>query len=259
MEILDQYVKTIPEKQTILDIFSNEWSSAMPTGSQLTTTPGSIPLFEDSRIEWARQTLGGFDDLNILELGPLEGGHSYMLEKFGSKSIVAIEANTRAFLKCLCIKQIFDLQKVEFRLGDFMAYLDNSSQQFDVIIASGVLYHMLEPIRLIELISKTAPKVFFWTHYYDAAIIRDNPILEHKFSDPVEAEHGGYQYQMATLSYKDALDWAGFCGGPKPTTHWLTRESILGALSHFGFSQVEISFDTPDHINGPAFGVCAWR
>ncbi|MEE9412819.1 MAG: class I SAM-dependent methyltransferase [Methylococcales bacterium] len=259
MDILDQYVKKTPDKQAILDVFADEWSSAMPSGSQLTTSPGSVPLFEDSRIEWARQTMGGFNDLNILELGPLEGGHSYMLEQLGSKSIVAIEANTRAFLKCLCIKQVFDLKKVEFKLGDFMSYLEDTRQQYDVVIASGVLYHMLEPMRLIELIAKTAPRVFFWTHYYDSEIIGNNPNLAHRFNDPVDAEHAGFKYQMATLSYKDALDWAGFCGGSQPTTHWLTRESILSALKHYGYNQIEINFDTPDHSNGPSFAVCATR
>lgn len=60
--------------------------------------------------------LGAFVGKTRLELVPLEGGHSYMLQKMGVKKIIAIEANSRAFLKCLCIKEIFDLNKVEFKI-----------------------------------------------------------------------------------------------------------------------------------------------
>ncbi len=37
--------------------------------------------------------------MNILELGPLEGAHTYQLR------ILAIEANAEAFLKCLVVKE----------------------------------------------------------------------------------------------------------------------------------------------------------
>jgi hypothetical protein len=69
-----------------------------------------------------------------------------MLQRMNAKKIVSIEANTRAFLKCLCIKEIFNLDCVKFKLGDFIQFLEKTNSKFDLVFASGVLYHMLEPI-----------------------------------------------------------------------------------------------------------------
>ena len=115
---LEYYTRVAPSNQAMLDIFKGQWSSKMPDATGLETTPGPAGLFEDQRITWAGQVFGGFDGKRILELGPLEGGHSYMLHKAGASQVVAVEANSKAFLKCLIVKQIFDLTNVEFLFGD---------------------------------------------------------------------------------------------------------------------------------------------
>ncbi len=257
MTILDAYVNKMPSSQNILDIFPGEWSSRLPAGSNLVTAPGYAALFEDARIDWAAEMLGGFAGKTCLELGPLEGGHSYMMQKMGAKKIIAIEANSRAFLKCLCVKEIFKLDKVEYKLGDFMPFLDNEKSRYDLVIASGILYHMEEPVKLLKLISKVSDKVFLWTHYYDKNIIPRRDDLAHKFSSVSSFEYDGVTYEYSTQSYKKALDWSGFCGGSNTISKWLTRESIIKVLKHFGFTDVKIGFDHLDHPNGPSFAVCA--
>ena len=123
MNVLDEYVLSSPSQQNIIDIFQGEWSSKLPDGFALETQPGQADLFQDARVFWAEEVFGGFNDWNILELGPLEGGHSYMFQAKGAAKITAIEANKRAFLKCLCIKEVLNLNKVDFCLGDFMSFL----------------------------------------------------------------------------------------------------------------------------------------
>ena len=78
-------------------------------------------------MHWLVEQLGGVRDLSILELGPLEGGHTYWLEKMGAKSILALEANTRAFLKCLVVKEVYGLERAKFLCGDFMGFLRRPS------------------------------------------------------------------------------------------------------------------------------------
>jgi len=207
LKVLDLYANKEPKHQNILDIFANEWSSAMPDDSGLVTKPGKSSLFDDDRIKWVEEILGGFHSLDILELGPLEGGHSYMLQRMGAKKITSIEANNRAFLKCLCIKEIFDLNRVEFKLGDFVSFLKETDVTFDLVIACGVLYHMMNPLELLELISQVTGRVFIWTHYYDREIITANKILKLKFG-PLEAfEYRGDMYMAAKQSYEKALDY----------------------------------------------------
>jgi glycosyltransferase involved in cell wall biosynthesis len=259
MNILDVYIAKGPSPQNVLNIFSGEWSSRLPAGSNLITTPGHASLFEDLRINWVAEIFGGFAGKICLELGPLEGGHSYMLQKMGAKRIIAIEANSRAFLKCLCIKEVFNLDKVEFKYGDFRDYFTENNSQYDILIASGVLYHMRDPIQLIEQMSRFSDHLFVWTHYYDAAIINARDDLRTKFRILQGVEKDGVSYQWIEQSYDSALDWNGFCGGSAPTSRWMTRESIINCLKANGYDQIDISFEAPDHPNGPSFAVCAQR
>lgn len=257
MDILDAYVLTEPSHQNVLDMFHGEWSSKLPNHLNLITQPGTANLFEDNRVIWAEQTFGSFSNWKILELGPLEGGHSYMFQSRNASKITAIEANTRAFLKCLCIQNILSLDRVEFKLGDFLPFLRNDYSKYDMVFASGVLYHMEEPVELLKLISRVADRVFIWTHYYNKEAILNNEKLSHKFSPLSSFEYDGVTYEHSTQSYEKALDWSGFCGGSKPVSKWLTRDSILKALRRYGFSDIQTNFEHLDHQNGPAFALCA--
>lgn len=258
-DILDQYVLSAPNDQNVLDVFSGQWSSRFPDNYGLDTQPGQARLFEDERVLWVEEAFGGFSGWEVLELGPLEGGHSFMFQNRGAKKVISIEANTLAFLKCLCVKEIFKLDRVEFKLGDFVSYLETEIPGFDLVFASGVLYHMEEPLKLLDLISKVSNRLFIWTHYYDHEIISEREHLRQKFSPLTTAEFEGLPYEFSTQAYQDALEWRGFCGGPKPVSKWLTRESILGALREFGFVDIQINFDHLDHPNGPAFAICAHK
>lgn len=255
--ILDAYCMEKPGLQQVLDIFRGEWSSAMPAGSGLHTTPGSAALFEDGRVAWAVAQTGGVAGWRILEIGPLEGGHSCMLERAGAAEVLAIEANTRSFLKCLCVKEVFGLQAVQFLLGDGMAFMEQDAGGFDMVFASGVLYHLQDPMAFLRLLPRMAPRVFLWTHYFDDTIVRHASAIAHKFGQVEQATIGGFTYEFVEQSYKEALQWSGFCGGSAPTSRWLTRRSIIDFLCHLGYRRIEIAFEAPDHPNGPAFAIYA--
>lgn len=258
MNILDEYVTLTPNPQNALDIFKGEWSSKLPE-PLANLRAGSVPLFEDSRIEWCVAQLNGIEGKTVLELGPLEAGHTYMLERFGAAEIVSIEANTRAYLKCLIVKELLALTRTSFLCGDFIEYLQNNQTKFDVCIASGVLYHMRNPAELIALAAKASDQIFIWTHYYNQAIISKNPNLAHKFSSGVPNEYAGFQHTLYRQEYKAALEWTGFCGGKEVFSHWLNRDDIIACLRHFGLNDIQINFEAPDHPNGPSFALTAVR
>ncbi|MEH2069893.1 MAG: class I SAM-dependent methyltransferase [Nostoc sp.] len=258
MSILEQYIKSAPSPQIALDIFKNEWSSKLPA-PLADLKAGSVPLFEDPRIDWAASQLGGIQGKTVLELGPLEAGHTYMLECLEAASIVSIEANTRAYLKCLIIKEILDLKKTHFLCGDFVEYLRNTQTKFDVCIASGVLYHMNNPAELIGLIAKCTDQIFIWTHYYDKNIILTKPNLRHKFVGSSQSNYDGFKHTLYRYEYERALEWSGFCGGNESNSQWMSRDDILASLKHFGLKDIQISFEAPDHPNGPSFALAAAR
>jgi len=257
--ILDAYCMQLPAPQQVLDIFRGEWSSKMPAESGLTTDPGRATLFEDDRVTWAVTKAGGVRGRRILELGPLEGGHSFMLEKAGSAEVLAIEANNRSFLKCLCIKEVFQLEHVRFLLGDCVAFMEQDAGGWDMVFASGILYHMKDPARFLRLLPRMAPRLLLWTHFFDETIVRAAPAIAHKFGPLQRGEIDGFRYEFVEQHYKEALGWNGFCGGSAETSLWLTRESIVGYLRHLGYRRIEFGFETPDHPNGPAFALYAER
>jgi hypothetical protein len=246
--ILDQYVLSVPSPQNAIDIFEGEWSSELPDTNLLA---GSITLFDDYRIKWFTEHLGGFQNKKVLELGPLEAGHTYMLERLGAASITSIEANTRAFLKCLIVKEVFDLGHARFLCGDFVEYLRTNRQQFDVCLASGVLYHMTNPVELVALLAKTADHVCLWTHYFDPDTLQ--------FPSHQEAEYAGFSHTLYRREYGEGLNWAGFCGGCRPYHCWMTRDDIIKCLRYFGLTEITIGIEEPHHQNGPAFTLVASR
>lgn len=259
MNIIDEYVTSAPDVQHAVDIFEGEWLSRFPPPFEHLQA-GSVPLFQDSRITWAGKSLGGFKDANILELGPLEGGHSYMLEQQGAASVLAVEANRRAYMKCLVAKEICQLRRVRFMLGDFVEFLRQSEEKFDICIASGVLYHMQNPVELLSLIAACADKLMLWTHYYDEAIINANPNLRQgHFGKRKSMAFAGFSHDLYQLNYLDSLKSRKFAGAAARFSYWMSRTDILGALRHFGYGSLDIAFENREHPHGPCFTVAATK
>lgn len=255
--VFENYLQCPPSIQSTLDLFEGEWASRLPPPYE-GLRAGSIPLFEDERIAWLIDRLGGLHGMRVLELGPLEAGHTFMLEQGGADSVLGIEANVRAYLRCLIIKELLSLRRARFLCGDFVEWLRTAQDRFDLCVASGVLYHMRQPVELLELISEKADCIFLWTHYYDADRIPSGSPMAANFADTVEAAHDGFAHVLHRQVYGPELQ-TGFCGGNERFSMWMEREGVLGALEHFGFRDVEIGFDVPDHPNGPSLALLARR
>jgi len=156
---LAEYSTLLPLAENALGMFPGAWSSSLPNA----VGPGTVPLFEDHRITWLTENLGDIAGWRILELGPLEGGHTYMLEQAGAK-VTAIEGNHDSFLRCLITKNYLGMNS-EFVLGDF-AKSFGGAKDLDLVVASGVLYHMTQPVDLLQKIAAVSSRLFLWTHYY---------------------------------------------------------------------------------------------
>lgn len=253
--ILDEYVNAAPAAQNAVDLFAGEWSSRLPVDE---VVAGEIPLFADDRVEWALGRLGDLTGRAVVELGPLEGGHSFMLERAGA-TVTAVEAQTRAYLKCLIAKELLGMERVRFLLGDFVEYLRATEDRFDMCFASGVLYHMRNPVEMLELVTKVADRLFLWTHVYDEAVVGASELLRPRFSGHEAANHAGFGHVLHRFNYESALQLKGFCGGGARYSNWLSRGDLFGALEHFGWRVEQVGFDQPDHPHGPALALLASR
>lgn len=116
---------------------------------------------------------------------------------------------------------------------------------------------MVEPAELIALASNVADCVFMWTHYYDPDVVGGDKSLASRFGDVSTSEYAGFRHRLYRYEYGPALDWSGFCGGSRPYSNWMTKTDILSCLEHFGFVDIQQSFDGPHHPNGPSFALLA--
>ena len=252
---LDQYVTGLPSAQNALDAVPG-WVCAMPPSTGLSA--GCMPLYADDRISWLLERCVDVSGRRVLELGPLEGSHTYMLHQAGAASIDAIEANRQAFLRCLVTKEVLDLSRARFLLGDFTSWLEAVDTRYDLVVASGVLYHSSDPVRLLELIGRRAAAVYLWTHYFDDAAMPAGDSRRGSFSGAVETrECNGVTLRVHERSYCKAWRNPKFCGGTQDQHFWLERDGILALLAASGFQRFEIADDQPDHVNGPSLSIFA--
>lgn len=244
-----------PNNQDTINIF-DEWASILPDCLDSVAKPATANLFADDRVSWALNVLGGAKDKSVLELGPFEAGHTYMLHNAGASDVVSIEANKKHYLKCLIIKELCNLKNNSVLYGDFLPWLEQTDRKFDIIWCAGVLYHMKQPLQLLELISQHTDRIHIWTHYipddFDAANIK-SPLLSSE-----KLIFNGVSVEGFVRSYLDALQINNYCGGVYPTAFWLRRESILSVLRSFGYT-VEIAFEDSNHPNGACFALAVYR
>ena len=150
--------------------------------------------------------------------------------------MLAIEANRDAFLKCLIVKEIASM-KSRFLCGDFIEHLRYCDQRYDMIVASGVLYHMSDPITLVELISRQTDRCFVWTHVYDENYDGPKRTLTRDTRFP--------EVELWAFDYGFTMNAPGFWGGNNPKAVWMRREDVLSLFSSYGFSTFKFLESAP--------------
>jgi SAM-dependent methyltransferase len=247
-----KFEERAPSHANAIGIFARRWAGDLSEFDPA-WRGGEAKLLVDPRPGYAARYLGIAGYLNgmtVLELGPLEGAHTYQLEQLGAARVLAIESNVEAYLKCLIMKEALGMQRASFMLGDFSLYLRDAAERFDLVFCCGVLYHMENPLALIRDIARVTGKCLVWTHYYDPGRASDRV--------PKPAVVDGFSATYFGARYHDRAQ-GSFWGGNKPTANWMTRDDIVAAFRNFGFDVVEIIDDQPEAKPGPAFSFAARR
>jgi hypothetical protein len=243
----DMYEARAPGPENLAALFEGQWVSALPG-----IPSGDVPLFSDDRIQWAIDQARGLEGKRVLELGPLEGGHTHMLEQAGAAHIDAIEANTLCYLKCLLVQQLFGLQRTRFELGNFVPWLLSTEETYDVVVAAGVLYHLSDPVPVLDAICRTGDQVYLWTHYVDRELMPATDRRYKRWFVGVEQhDYRGTAYPLHRRVYKkDPTKDPKFIGGVHTTTAWIEKQTILDVFAANGFS-VEVNHEANNH-SGPS-------
>ncbi len=198
---------------------------------------GQFRALDDPRID---QFFEHFPNVRtILELGSLEGGHTFVLARRpGVERVLALEARVSNIAKARFVQKLLQIDNAQFVEADLEKSDLTRFGTFDAVFCSGLLYHLPEPWKLIEQIPRITPRLFIWTHY------ADDPHANVVFGDLRGKEHmeGGPGEPLSGMSAKSL---------------WLTLDSLLKLLTSAGFETVQILHNDLKHSNGPAVTITA--
>ena len=205
------------------------WVDGVPCGGS------AYDPTDDARMAMFERESGPLAGKRVLELGPLEGGHTIQLARKGA-SVVGIEGHEANYRRCLFVQEFFHLENVEFILADLRAVDFEALGPFDMIFSVGVLYHMDKPWKLLTALRSVARRMFISTHCAapgkaDAVVDADGCRLEgmwHQEGPPDEP-----------------------LSGLQPQSFWPTREYLTKMLVHTGWRTITWMDYSPDHTNGP--------
>ena len=184
------------------------------------TTGGDYQVTNDRRVQ---QFLERFPKVRtILELGSLEGGHTFALARHdGVERVLAVEARASNIDKAKFIGSLIGVSNVQFKQANLEQLQLVSLGCFDAIFCCGLLYHLPEPWKLISQAALVAPHLFVWTVYAN----------ENEATTEIDGLHarehmeGGLNEPLSGLS---------------PKSIWLTLPSLLELLKRSGYRNIEI-------------------
>lgn len=181
------------------------------------------------------------DAKTIVELGALEGAHSFMLAQHpGIQRVVAIEGREANLRKARFLQQLFQVPRVEFVQANLETADVTAFGKFDAVFCCGLLYHLPDPGKLLEQLPQIAPALFIWTQY----------CAENEACDIGNGLRGKTHLEGGA---NEPLS------GMSATATWLTLDSLRAVLARSGYAKTEIIFDDPKHANGPAVTIGAKR
>lgn len=200
-------------------------------------TGGDFHALNDSRVGEFFETFPRVR--NILELGSLEGGHTFtMARRPDVARVVGLDGRPTNIEKSRFMQQLFGVSRVEFAEANLEKAELSSFGKFDAVFCSGLLYHLPEPWKLIEQVPRVAPNLFIWTHYCDDLAI-----------DAANGDLKGRNYVEGDLQSPNS--------GMSATSFWLTLGSLTKTLTKNGFGKIRILENNLSHPEGPAVTLAA--
>jgi hypothetical protein len=184
---------------------------------------GDFDASHDLRID---QFFQHFPDAKtILELGSLEGGHTFRLAE--KAKVLALEGRQRNIDKALHMQRLLGVRNVDFRLTNLEEDELASYGRFDAVMCCGILYHMPRPWLLLKRISLITDKVFIWTHYAEEA------------THEIEG-YSGCWYRERRYRGHRVFNKSNPLSGLSGRSYWLTLDALTTILKSLGFSIIDI-------------------
>lgn len=200
---------------------------------------GKFDAMHDARITQFFEIFPNVE--NIIELGSLEGGHSFSLAQNANvKKVLAIEGRENNVEKSKFVKELLKDEKVEFVQADIEKLNFGQFGKFDAVFCSGLLYHLPKPWELIPKLAKVSPNIFIWTQIAE----------ESKAKKMREGWRGKFYREGGLFDPLSGLSKKSF---------WLSFGSLINLLTVNGYKEVKIIEHNLAHPNGAAVTLAATK
>jgi SAM-dependent methyltransferase len=191
----------------------------------------------DPRIPWFHQHFPKAK--RILELGSLEGGHSFELARLPDvEKVVGIEGRQYNVDRANFARRLLKLRNVEFITANIETLDFTNLGRFDVVFCCGLLYHLPEPWNVVGQVRRVSHNLFLSTHYASKEMA-------------TTTAHGLRGYPHPEGGFFDPKS------GLSPGSFWPTFESLKIMLNQYDFTNIEVLQDNPKHPNGPTVALVA--
>jgi hypothetical protein len=198
---------------------------------------GWFDAMNDIRIRWFSEYFT--HARTVLELGSLEGGHTFALSQRPRVArVLALEARADNIARARFVQALLGINRAEFVEANLESAQLTKYGRFDAILCSGLLYHLPQPWQLLAQFPDISPNLFLSTHYMadDDANVTVNGLRGARWDE------GKVLGPLSGLSRK---------------SFWPTLGSLIKLLTINGYKTVHIFENNLDHPNGRVVNLAA--
>jgi 2-polyprenyl-3-methyl-5-hydroxy-6-metoxy-1,4-benzoquinol methylase len=195
----------------------------------------------DVRTRIVLDATGGLAGKRVIDIGCLEGGFSAEFARHGAAEVIGVEARQLSVRRCELVRDLLGLTNLRFVCGDVLHELSRAQEPFDVVLATGILYHLAHPDVALQLMrERCCGFVLVCTHVARAEA------SSHGCSEDIvqyvgaNGTYSGRSYSERGLHPTEAAGsddlWASLSN---ETSFWPFEEDLERMIQTAGFTSIE--------------------
>ena len=210
---------------------------------------GDDPSIAPSTAVVLDQARGDLSRMRILDVGCLEGGYAATFARLGAREVVGLEIRDVNLARCRFLQERLGLSNLSFVKGDAKTMSRDELGVFDLVFASGILYHLDDPFDFVRRCSELTT---------DMLLLDTHVASLHAYAHRCSRELVAREWQGATYLGRVAIEyerelsreelevfpWTAY---GNQTSFWLTEASLVRLLRNVGFPLISKVFLEPPY------------
>ena len=195
----------------------------------------------DLRTKIVIDAAGGLAGKRVIDVGCNEGGFAVEFARHGAAETIGVEARKLSVRRSELVRDLLGLTDLRFVCGDVLHELARAQQPFDVVFATGILYHLARPdAALRSMRERCCGFMLLCTHVAHPAA------STHGCSDEIVeyvGEHGTFQgrryseHGVGPMAHTGGDDlWAAW---GNDESFWPFEDDLVRMIEIAGFGSIE--------------------